>query len=247
MTPQEFITTYLSLATQAASDLHISPSFVLAQWALESSWGSSSAAVDGHNLAGIGDGGPITFTSLSEFLSEYVRVMKNDCPNLPNCTQASDAAEILLHTDYNPYPDYPGKVQAVWDTDIAPNLPAVTPPTSLVTVARLPLVIQGDGEYVSVRINGYVQLIKIVPGDTVLSGEEVIGLEIASYDEKISGWLVRAKIDFLDKGVTVFALNYQNYELGKTWTHSVLGHDVFTERGITVAREGSNLLLKQKG
>ena len=48
-----FYNNYHSLAEQAAANLKISPFIVLAEWALESGWGSASYVPSTHNLAGI--------------------------------------------------------------------------------------------------------------------------------------------------------------------------------------------------
>lgn len=54
MTPGQFVATYAQLARQIAAHFPgLSSRVILAQWAVETGWGSSALAVYHHNLAGI--------------------------------------------------------------------------------------------------------------------------------------------------------------------------------------------------
>ena len=54
MTPADFARVYGALAARVAHDHpHLFPRLILAQWGIETGWGSSSLAVNHHNLAGI--------------------------------------------------------------------------------------------------------------------------------------------------------------------------------------------------
>lgn len=96
MTPAAFAATYGPLADEAARQLgHLSRWTILAQWAVETGWGTSSLCVHDHNLAGIrwyghvgsfqvggirGEQGTgfAGYGTLGAFIADYVRTM-----NLP--------------------------------------------------------------------------------------------------------------------------------------------------------------------
>ncbi len=85
MTPQEFYDKYLPYAEKVQSDLGFnSPTIFLAQWALETAWGSSLLATQYNNLAGINYngvacyravGGFAGYTTLDNFVLGYESVL----------------------------------------------------------------------------------------------------------------------------------------------------------------------------
>lgn len=93
LTPREFWRAYHRYASGAFHRLNISPWVILAQWAHETGWGSSTLAVDHHNLAGIrwygrpaqvehvggheGKAGTgfAGYRDLDEFIDDYVYVL----------------------------------------------------------------------------------------------------------------------------------------------------------------------------
>ncbi len=87
MTPQEFATAYLPAARTAAAALGIPASAILAQWALESGWGTSHLAIEHHNLGGIkkvssstggaypADSGFAGYADVNGFTADYIRVL----------------------------------------------------------------------------------------------------------------------------------------------------------------------------
>lgn len=97
MTPDAFVTAYYSYASNAFHRINVSPWVILAQWAVETGWGSSHLA-SLHNLAGIrwygrpgqvaqvgGDqhanGSPVvgtgfaSYRSIGAFVDDYVHVL----------------------------------------------------------------------------------------------------------------------------------------------------------------------------
>ncbi len=88
MTPQEFVDKYLPIAEQVQSRLGFnSPKLFLAQWALETGWGSSSLCTQYNNLAGINyngvacyraPGGFAGYQNLTNFVTGYLHVITLD-------------------------------------------------------------------------------------------------------------------------------------------------------------------------
>jgi Mannosyl-glycoprotein endo-beta-N-acetylglucosaminidase len=72
----EAILTYCAQASKARS---VWPSVILAQWGIETAWGTSSAFVDGHNFAGISSGGQVlSYPNYPAGLEAYVWVLGLD-------------------------------------------------------------------------------------------------------------------------------------------------------------------------
>ena len=116
-----FYNNYHSLADQASANLKISPYIVLAQWALESGWGSASYVPSTHNLAGIMKTSRVvqSFVSFEQFLSAYTASMRNDCPVIKGgkSTPQMTASEVFAGTDYNTAnPNYAVTIQNIADT-----------------------------------------------------------------------------------------------------------------------------------
>jgi hypothetical protein len=79
MHPDEFITNLGNWAKWAAPKTGLHAVVILAQWADETGWGTSSAWVDGFNPAGISPGGQIAkYSSVEEGMTHYVTTL-----NLP--------------------------------------------------------------------------------------------------------------------------------------------------------------------
>ena len=116
----KFYQDYIGLAKQAGQDLDINPLIPLAQWALESGWGSASYVAGTHNLAGIMKSPKLvqSFPSFSAFLGSYETSMRNDCPTIKDkkATPSSDAAFVFQGTDYNTAnPNYATTIQQIVD------------------------------------------------------------------------------------------------------------------------------------
>ena len=117
----KFYDDYHAMAVSAGNDLKINPMIPLAQWALESGWGTASYVSATHNLAGIMKSPKMvmSFPSFQAFLGAYEKSMTNDCPVIkdgkadPNMT----AQEIFKGTDYNTAnPNYASTIQSIVDT-----------------------------------------------------------------------------------------------------------------------------------
>ena len=137
MTEEQFVARFLPYAEEAAMAIMGKaqavkfasplPYTILAQWALESGWGSEPA-VSANNLAGItGPHGQMQqFRSMSAFVGTYFELMIQDCPALRTRGMISSAVELFLDSDWNPAADYGARVQAVLVDNI---LPLVAPTT----------------------------------------------------------------------------------------------------------------------
>lgn len=84
-----FVNTYSPFATQAGAGLGVSPSTILAQWALESGYGTSNLAVGQGNLAGLttpGSNGSSfqSFASPAAFETAYVNTIAGGFPAAEN-------------------------------------------------------------------------------------------------------------------------------------------------------------------
>lgn len=76
MNVEEFLATFLASAGAASRATGLDTSVILAQWADETAWGSSSAWVDGHNYAGVSPGGHIaSYASPAAGLDAYIATM----------------------------------------------------------------------------------------------------------------------------------------------------------------------------
>lgn len=79
---QSFIDNMSSFATQAGNALGVDPNTILAQWALESNYGTSNLAVNDNNYGGLGGStNPLSFSSPSAFEQAYVNTIQNTYPN----------------------------------------------------------------------------------------------------------------------------------------------------------------------
>jgi hypothetical protein len=79
-----FFNTWSPYANQVGASTGISPNTILAQWALESGYGSSNAAQN-YNLAGISPGGTLaSYGSPDEFVSAYTGLLQNNFPGALN-------------------------------------------------------------------------------------------------------------------------------------------------------------------
>ena len=134
-----FVTAYQSLALNCAAQLHIPPSLVLGQWALESAWGTAWYVPTTHNLAGIMDGrGAVrSYASLEAFGADYVGVMRADCPALSQHGETiTTAAELFAGTRYNTVnPAYASSIQSVADQIAGMTVPVQKPEESAVVKA----------------------------------------------------------------------------------------------------------------
>ena len=136
MTEEQFVARYTPYAERAAYQIESltggsrpEPSLsnmILAQWALETGWGSSQAAEAANNLAGItGAHGQLAqYSSLDAFVTAYAYLMVADCPALREHAEIVSAVELFRDSDWNPAADYGARVQAVLADNI---LPLVTP------------------------------------------------------------------------------------------------------------------------
>ena len=87
MSNAQFAATYLPYATQAGQALGVSPSTVLAQWALESGYGTNATAIANNNFAGIMVPGTQTeqsFATPSAFTTAYENVIASNFPGAEN-------------------------------------------------------------------------------------------------------------------------------------------------------------------
>lgn len=115
MTPQEFYDKYRPYASQLAANLGFnSPDVFLAQWALETAWGSSLLATQYNNLAGINYngvacyravGGFAGYTSLDQFVLGATYVFKLYGYGYPQFLATKDGtfteqADALGQTDW---------------------------------------------------------------------------------------------------------------------------------------------------
>lgn len=132
----DFLASHQDLAASCAGRLGIGTDVVLAQWALETGWGTSPLAQQDNNLAGIKALFPppeyLHFADLTAFGEQYVRTVKADCPVVRSgkLTTSSEPVEVFAGSDYAT-PQYGRQVQAVWQTiqDMRSAPPAETPST----------------------------------------------------------------------------------------------------------------------
>lgn len=103
----EFIRTFQGYSESAATQLVVPSLFPLAQWALESGWGTESGDETKHNIAGLCSDAAGTvvasYPTWAHMVAAYVVSMRNDCPNIRNKeTNANSPAESILEgTRYN--------------------------------------------------------------------------------------------------------------------------------------------------
>lgn len=144
MTPQEFYDKYLPYASQLAANLQFnSPDVFLAQWALETAWGSSELAVKYNNMAGINYngvacyravGGFAGYTSLDQFVLGATSVFKIQGYGYPEFVATKDGtfseqATALGKADWaaSHYGNPPGSdLQAFYD-EMPHAIPEPTP------------------------------------------------------------------------------------------------------------------------
>ena len=102
---QAFIKEFTPWAEQASQQLNISPSIILAQWALESGWNVNYVGDNVHNVAGLTTNGTnlMVFPSYAQMVQKYVEVMRNDCPLIREGKSSlnSTAQEVFANTRYN--------------------------------------------------------------------------------------------------------------------------------------------------
>lgn len=159
MTPQEFYDKYAPYASQLAANLEFnSPDVFLAQWALETAWGSSELAVKYNNMAGINYngvacyravGGFAGYTSLDQFVLGATYVFKLNGYGYPEFLATKDGtfaeqATALGKSDWaaSHYGNPPGSdLQAFYD-----EMPHETvAPTGETTTSRKTYTVQsGD-------------------------------------------------------------------------------------------------------
>ena len=139
MTPLEFVDKYRTPAENAAAKLHWTTGGVLAQWALESGWGTSFYSQRGHNMAGVQNeyGQLILFPSIQAFVDAYVIDMRNDCPLLRHATELvnQEPLTVLGNSLYNSsipgnQAIYASSIQKVYVEDIKPLMPTTQPEPS---------------------------------------------------------------------------------------------------------------------
>ncbi len=145
MTEEQFVARFLPYAEEAAMAIMGKaqavkfasplPYTILAQWALETGWGSSPAAEVANNLAGItGRHGQLArYESLSDFVGIYASMMLTDCPALREQDVISDPVDLFRDSDWNPSADYGARVQAVWQENIQPLLAPKDTPAPVAT------------------------------------------------------------------------------------------------------------------
>lgn len=76
---QSFIANMSGYATEAGNSLGISPNLVLAQWGLESGYGTSSIAQNDNNYGGLGgSAAPLSFSGPQSFEQAYVNTIQNN-------------------------------------------------------------------------------------------------------------------------------------------------------------------------
>lgn len=117
---QEFVKNYAELAADAAKQLNVSAYLPLAQWALESGWGTADYVASTHNLGGIMKSPKMvaSFVSFNQFVDAYVTSMRNDCPVIKSghATPEMSAAQVFDGTDYNTVdPTYASTIQEIMD------------------------------------------------------------------------------------------------------------------------------------
>lgn len=98
MTPKAFVKAYKPYAVTASKKTSISYGVILAQWALESGWGTSTLAVKCHNLGGIrfyGHAGTTNrkgfacYPTYTAFTADYIHTM-----NLPYYKKVRSAVGV---------------------------------------------------------------------------------------------------------------------------------------------------------
>lgn len=82
----QFENTYGPLASSVGTQIGVDPSVILAQWGLESAYGTSNVATTDNNLAGItnGSGSFVSYSSPSDFAAAFVQLIENSYPNAEN-------------------------------------------------------------------------------------------------------------------------------------------------------------------
>ncbi len=69
----------LHYCAEASKARQLWPSVVLAQWGIETAWGTSEAFVNGHNFAGVSSGGKVlAYANYAEGLAAYIWVLGLD-------------------------------------------------------------------------------------------------------------------------------------------------------------------------
>lgn len=139
-----FIDKYQGLAQSAGNELSINSDIPLAQWALETGWGTADYMITANNLGGImaGPNKLWGFKTLDQFLAVYVNSMRRDCPVLRDGqSHLSDTAtEIFTGSSYNPNPNYGAEVesvvQSIANLHQTSSQPEQTKPTTLADLAE---------------------------------------------------------------------------------------------------------------
>jgi flagellum-specific peptidoglycan hydrolase FlgJ len=122
MGKQDFFEKMKAYAMTASSQTGIPYEVILAQWALESNYGSSDLAKRANNFAGIKytsnadfkSGAYAGYHSISNFVKDYVRIMK--LPYYKKVREAGNVKDALLALGDSPYaedPQYPYKLMRV--------------------------------------------------------------------------------------------------------------------------------------
>jgi len=127
----EFFETMAPYAQQASQETGVPVSVILAQWALESGYGTSRFAKEGLNFGGIklssnsptkeymiqgGTGAKFAkYSSISQFVEDYVRVLKlGYYKAVREAGDALKAMEALAQSPYDAGGYAGGKLQKVW-------------------------------------------------------------------------------------------------------------------------------------
>lgn len=136
----DFIQTMRGYSESAAAQLSVNPLFPLAQWALESAWGTAGDDMARCNVAGLCSNAAGTvvasFPSFAHMVAAYVVSMKNDCPNIREgkVDASSTVTTILEGTSYNSVnPGYATEIEGCLSTiDALLNAPAQPEPSDAV-------------------------------------------------------------------------------------------------------------------
>lgn len=123
MTIEEFVKKMSPWAAQAEQETGVSRELILAQWGLETGWGSSQAFNQGFNLAGIkvtknwsGDkvGSYRAYSNLEESVKDYVRVMGLDYyTQVRTASNPYSQASALDDSPWAEDPDYGVKLRTL--------------------------------------------------------------------------------------------------------------------------------------
>lgn len=98
-----FYARVLSHATRAAAATGIPTAVILAQWALESAYGTSSLAKRSNNLAGIGGAGNYrTYADVGAFADDYARLMNAKYPQV----KGSDPVAVAKLLGQSPWAEH---------------------------------------------------------------------------------------------------------------------------------------------